>query len=636
MLASGPAFSSETAPAPADWPRYARDLAGTRFSPLDQIDTANVRALETAWTFRIAPEGGGMIASSATPIVIDGVLYYPQGSAVVALEAHTGKVIWRHKLAEGAARRSVSYWPGDGTMRPRIFYSTGQKIVALDAATGKPDRAFGSKGSIDLGVPYNSPPTIYRNLLIVGANTAEDSVGPPGNSRAFDARTGEKIWEFNTVPQPGQTGHESWLDEGWKDRSGTNVWVWYMTVDDETGVVFMPVGGPSPNYYGGDRPGANLFGNSVVAVDAQTGEYRWHFQTIHHDLWDWDLPPPPVLVDVVVDGKTIPALSQTGKNGLMYILDRRTGEPVHGVVERPVAAGDVPGEYYSPTQPFPVKPKQLSRGHWGPDDIVSAEDTSAEHAAACQALLDSYGGTFFNAGSFTPFFLHEEGKPVIASINMPHNGGANWGGYAANPAKGIIYINTSEGGSIGWIEKRDPEGDYGRGTTTSTQPYDRGSLSGPGAYASFSAEYTAQDGKTTLLPCIKPPWGRLYAVDANTGEIAWETRLGISEALPQGKQKTGTLNTFGGPIATAGGLVFIGATGDRRFRAFDSSTGEELWAAELEYSAQAVPITYQGKDGRQYVAVTAANFGPGPLGPDGRMLNRESLVVFALPKTGSQ
>ncbi|RZA27835.1 MAG: hypothetical protein EOP02_09190, partial [Proteobacteria bacterium] len=496
VLGTSPAFSNEAAPAPADWPRYARDLAGTRFSPLDQINTGNVAQLQTAWTMPVAPNGGGMIASSATPIVVDGVLYYPLGAAVVALEAHTGKEIWRHPVTEGAARRAVSYWPGDGMLKPRIFYSTGKNIFALDAATGKVDTSFGTNGSIVLDVPYASPPTVFRNVLAIGANTAEDQIGVPGNSRAFDAGTGAKIWEFNTVPQPGETGHESWLNDGWKGRSGTNVWVWYMTVDDKTGTLYMPVGGPSANYYGGDRPGSNLFGNSIVAVDAETGKYKWHFQTIHHDLWDWDMPPPPVLVDVTVDGKTIPALSQTGKNGLMYILNRETGEPIHGVVERPVAAGNVPGEWYSPTQPFPVKPRQLSRGHWGPDDIVSAQDTSAEHVAACQALLDSYGGTFFNAGSFTPFFLHEEGKPIIASINMPHNGGANWGGYAADPAKGIVYINTSEGGSIGWIEKRDPEGDYGRGTATSSQPYDRGSLTGPGAYASFSAPYTGADGQT--------------------------------------------------------------------------------------------------------------------------------------------
>ncbi|WP_375203304.1 outer membrane protein assembly factor BamB family protein [Hyphococcus sp.] len=631
LLLAGCGHFGKSDPDAGDWPRYARDLAGTRYSPLKDINRQNVSSLAPAWSFRVRPKGGGALVSSATPIVIDGVLFLPIGNAVVALEAHTGVEIWRHKVTNGLARRTVSYWPGDGDYEARIFYSNGAAIVALNAETGKIDETFGEKGAVELKVPYNAPPTVYKNVLIAGANTAEMQRGDPGDTRAFDARTGDKLWEFHTVPRPGEPGHETWLDEGWKDRSGTNVWVWYMTVDEENGMLYMPVGGPSANYYGGDRPGANLFGNSVVAVDAQTGALKWYFQTIHHDLWDWDLPPPPVLVDIKVEGKEIPALAETGKNGLMYILNRETGEPVFGVEEKAVVAADVPGEWYSPTQPFPVKPPQLSRGHWTPDDVVTADDTNEDHVAACHALLDSYGGAFFNAGSFTPFFLHEEGKPVKASINMPHNGGSNWGGSAADPNTGYVFVNTSEGGSIGWIEKRKAGGDYGRGTQDSTQLYDRGSLSGPGAYSSFSASFEDEKGQKVTLPCIKPPWGRLFAIDANTGEIAWETRLGVSEALPEDKQDTGTLNTFGGPIVTAGGLVFIGATNDHQFRAFDVETGEELWSAELDYHAQAVPITYRGEDGRQYVAVMAANFGATPRGPDGRPLNNESLVVFALP-----
>ncbi|MAW81956.1 MAG: quinoprotein glucose dehydrogenase [Parvularcula sp.] len=631
MSLAGCAQSNSILGEAGDWPRYARDLAGTRYSPLSEINAENVSRLKEAWSFRVRPKGGGALVSSATPIVIDGVLFLPIGNAIVALESHTGDEIWRHPVTAGIARRTVSYWPGDEDHQPRIFYSTGASIMALSAETGKIDPDFGDAGAVALDVSYNSAPTVYKDVLIIGANTAEMQRGDPGDSRAFDARTGEKLWEFHTVPRPGETGHETWLDDGWKDRSGTNVWVWYMTVDQETDTLYMPVGGPSANYYGGDRPGANLFGNSIVAVDAHTGALKWYFQTIHHDLWDWDLPPPPVLVDVEIDGKTIPALSETGKNGLMYILNRETGEPVFGVEEKPVAAGDVPGEWYSPTQPFPVKPPQLSRGVWTPEDVVTADDTTEEHAAACRALLDSYGGTFFNAGSFTPFFLHEEGKPIKASINLPHNGGANWGGAAADPKKGVIFINTSEGGSIGWIEKRKATGDYGRGTQGSTQAYDRGSLSGPGAYSSFSASFEEEDGQKVTLPCIKPPWGRLFAIDANTGEIKWETRLGVSEALPKEKQNTGTVNFFGGPIVTAGGLVFIGATNDHRFRAFDAESGEELWTAILDYHAQAVPITYRGKDGKQYVAVMAANFGASPRGPDGGPLNNEALMVFALP-----
>lgn len=633
MLAATAQAQSGSAPDAADWPRYARDLGGTRFSPLDQINDGNVNELKQAWAFRVRPQGGGAIVGSATPIAIDGILYLPIGDAIVSIEGHTGKELWRHPVTGGLARRGVSYWPGEGTHAPRIYFSNGPKIFALDAGTGQPITTFGTNGAIELDVPYNSPPTVYKNVLAVGANTAEMQAGPSGNSRAFDAITGQKIWEFNTVPQPGEVGHETWLDDGWKERSGTNVWVWYMTVDAETDTLYMPVGGPSANYYGGDRPGANLFGNSVVAVNALTGEYRWHFQTIHHDLWDSDLPAPPVLVDVNVNGKTVKALAETGKPGFMYILDRHTGKPVFGVEEKPVAAADVPGEWYSPTQPIPVKPRDLVRHHWTPEDIVSAEDTNAQHAAACRALLDSYGGSFFNAGPFTPFFLNTADKPAKASINLPNNGGSNWGGSAADPRTGLIFINVSEGGSIGFMEARKQGADYGRGTQDSVQLYDRASLAGPGAYSTFTASYTDENGKKVTMPCIQPPWGRLIAVDGNTGEIAWATRLGVSDVLPEGKQETGRGNYFGGPIVTAGNLVFIGATDDHRFRAFDARNGKELWTASLDYNAQSVPITYQGKDGRQYVAVVAAGWADasGARNAEGKPANNESLISFALP-----
>ena len=631
MFSTAYAQAGEGTPAPGDWPRYARDPAGDHYSPLTQIDTGNVSRLTPAWSFQLRPDGGGAIVSSATPIVVDGVLYLPLGNAVVALQADTGKEIWRYPVASGAARRAVSYWPGDKDHPARIFFSDGKSLIGLDAKTGLAAAGFGRNGAVELDVPYGSPPTVYRNVLIVGANTAEMPVGPPGDTRAFDARTGKPLWVFHTVPRPGEVGHETWLNDSWKGRSGTNVWIWYMTVDEKTGTLFMPVGGPSPNYDGTGRPGANLFGNSLVAVDAQTGKLKWYFQTIHHDLWDSDLPAPPTLVDIKVGGKTVPALAETGKTALMYILDRNTGKPVFGVDEKPVAAADVPGEWYSPTQPIPVKPEPLSRKTWTLDDVVTPADTNEAHSAACHALLEKYGGTFFNAGPFTPFFMHEDGGPVKASINLPQNGGSLWGGTAADPTSGYLFINTSEGGSIGYIEKRKPGLDYGRGEEGSPQTYDRASLSGPGAYASFSASYKDESGKTITLPCIRPPWGRLIAVNANTGEIAWQTSLGVSDELAAGKQGTGRNNTFGGPIATAGGLVFIGATDDRRFRAFDAKTGKELWSTKLEYSAQDVPISYRGKDGRQYVAVVAAG-GGGDKGPDGKPDNNQSLIAFALPR----
>lgn len=616
---------------PGDWPRYARDLGGTHYSPLSQITAANVGKLKTAWSFKVRPEGGGATVSSATPIAVDGVLYLPVGNAVVAMDGATGQELWRHPVTGGAARRLVTYWPGDKDHAPRIFYSTGKTIDALDAKTGQPVAGFGAGGAITLDVPYNSPPTVYRNVLAIGANTAEDPIGPSGDSRAYDAITGKKLWEFHTVPQPGEPGHDTWLSDGWKGRSGANVWVWWMTVDDKTGTLFMPVGGPSPNYDGSGRPGANLFGNSVVAVDAETGKLKWWFQTIHHDLWDSDLPAPPTLYDAKVGGKTVRALSETGKVGYMYILNRDTGKPVFGVKETPVAKADVPGEWYSPTQPIPVKPQALSRKTWTLADVVTAQDTTPEHAAACQKLLQDYGGTFYNSGPFTPYFMHEDGGPLKASINLPQNGGSLWGGTAVDPKSGMLFINTSEGGSIGYMEKRKPGVNYGRGDEHSTQTFDRANLAAPGAYASFSGRFKDAKGDTVSLPCIKPPWGRLIAVNGNTGDIAWQVPLGLSESLPPGKQNTGSYNGNGSPIVTGSGLLFIGATADKRFRAFDAKTGKELWETRLDYAAEDTPITYTGKDGRQYVAVVAAAPG-GPRGPDGKPANAESLIAFALPQ----
>ena len=617
-----------------DWPLYARSHSGTRFAPLEQINRSNVEDLTRAWEFQVRPMGGGGALAGTVPVVIDGVMYLPIGDAIVALEADSGTELWRHPVS-GFARRAVTWWPGTGEVGPRLFYNPNNSIVALDPATGEIDTSFGDNGSISWdGAQYNYPPSIFRDTLIIGAQTPELMQGPDGDMRAYDARTGAFKWAFNTIPHPGEFGHETWLDGGWEGLPGANMWIWYTTADPETGTLYFTLGSPSPNYYGGARPGDNLFGNSLLAVDIETGERRWHFQAIHHELWDWDLPAPPVLLDLTVEGERIPALALTGKNGLMYILDRTTGEPVHGVNEHFVAAANVPGEWYSPTQPIPVRPEPLNRMHWTPDDVVTAEDTNPAHAAACRELLNSYGGTFFNSGPFTPFFLREEGDPPRGSINMPHNGGSVWGGSAADPTTGYIYVNITEGGSIGWIEPRDPDKNYGRGTQSSDQPYDRGSLTGPGAYSAFMASYETEGGRRVSLPCFRPPWGHMVAVDGNTGEIAWKVNLGTTPQLAEGKRDTGANNSAGGSMATAGGLVFIGATSDDIFRAFDSSNGEVLWEEQLDYTANTIPISFRGNDGRQYIALIATGAtAHGPvLSEDGRPANNESLIVWALPE----
>jgi len=534
-------------------------------------------------------------------------MYISAQTRILALNAENGAENWRHEVASGqASPRGVAYWPSDGQNPTRILFTAGRDLTALNAATGAVDPGFGNEGTVDMGVPYIGVPTIFKNVVTVGATTGERETGPPGNTRAFDARTGAKLWEFQTVPGPGQVGHETWLDDGWKNRSGTNTWAWYMTVDEQRGIIYMTLGAPTANYYGGDRPGANLFGNSIVAVDAATGNYKWHFQVVHHDLWDFDLPPAPALVDIVRNGKRTPALAEIGKSGYMFILDRITGQPVFGVEERPVPKGDVPGEWYSPTQPFPLQPPPLARVGMKREDLVTAEDTTPEHARGCQELWDKNGG-YYNEGPFSPFLFHEEGTPPRYSIQFPGGtGGASWGGLAVDPKTGYVFVQTHDAPLTGWVEKKKEGGRY----ENVSLPYDRPNAGAGG----LNAPVKDANGRVVNLPCFRPPWSRILAVNANTGEIAWRTTLGTNEALPEGKKNVGGAGSAG-PIVTAGGLVFIGAAQDARFRAFDSKTGKEIWAAKLDRMANAVPITYLGRNGKQYVAVTAT----------------DSLVVFALP-----
>jgi glucose dehydrogenase len=596
-----------------DWPMYRHDPAGTGYSALKQINAKNVTNLTQAWTMKLVERGG----LEVTPIAVNGVMYLSAGNKVLAVDPETGKEMWHYDVAASqASSRGVAYWPGDSSNAPRIIFTTlDRKLIALDAASGKLVPSFGTGGITELTVGYNGIPTIFKNIALLGASVGELPKGPAGDTRAYDTITGQLLWTFHTVARPGETGHETWLDNGWDGRSGTNVWGWYMTGDEKTNTIYMPIGGPSPNYYGGDRPGANLFANSVVAVDATTGKLKWYFQTIHHDLWDSDLPPGPNLLDIKVNGKKVPALEIIGKAGWMFILNRDTGKPVFGVEERPVPKGSVPGEWYSPTQPFPLKPPALARTTYKDDDIVTADDTNADHAKACHDLAEKSGG-FVNNGPFTPWLYHEDGTPPKSTIQFPGGtGGSNWGGTSVDPKSGYIFVQTHDMSLIGWIEKKKSGQNYGRGTEGSTQEYDRASIIGPGPYSGFSAPGKDASGKVVgNWPCQKPPWGRLTAVNANTGEIAWQTTLGITEGLPEGKQNTGNGGSAG-PITTGGGLVFIGATSDHRFRAFDSKTGKELWVTKLEKDANANPMTFQGKNGKQYVAIVAS----------------DTVYVFALP-----
>jgi quinoprotein glucose dehydrogenase len=597
------AAAGPVAPAATDWPMYRHDQAGTGYSPLTQIDARNVATLTQAWSYGLQPAapapatgrgGAGAVNSQATPIVVNGVMYLPAADRVVALDAETGQPLWQQMIAGGAlSRRGVAYWPGEGSIPPRIIFTAGRRLIAVNAKTGERDFGFGTDGAVDLVVPYNSVPLVYRNVVVVGANTPPGTIGGVGNPRAFDARNGAKLWEFNSVAQPGDPGHDTWEGDSWKNRLGANAWPFYFTLDEQRGLLYLPLASPIVGAYGGDRKGANLFGNSVVAVDVQTGTYKWHFQTIHHDLWDHDPPAPPGLFDITRNGRTIPALGLTTKSGYLYILNRETGQPVFGVEERAVAKSDVPGEMAFPTQPFPVKPPPLGRVAYKPEDLVTEADTTAEHAKACADLVAANGG-LYNAGPFTPWAYRAEGAPSKVTVNFPGGlGGANWGGIAFDRRTGYILVVSQDVGALGWIEKAK-EG--------SPVPYDKSTpeRAGPGR-----GSFDARIGDSNW-PCQKPPWGRLTAINASTGDVAWQVPLGITEQLPAGRQNTGR-PALAGAIVTASGLVFVASTDDNRFRALDGKTGKELWVTKLARRGNANPITYQGRSGRQYVAITATD-----------------------------
>ena len=595
-----------------DWPMYRLNYAGTGYSPLKQINSTNVSTLAAAWTYQLQsdnpapsagkPEGATRVNSQVTPIVVNGTMYLPAAAGVVALEPETGKERWRHNLTGGApSRRGVAYWAGNGSMPPRIIFTAGRRLLALDARTGEPAAAFGTKGEVDMVVPYNSVPLIYKNVVVVGANNPPGGVNVPGNARAFDVRTGAKLWEFNSVAQPGDVGHNTWQGDSWRNRAGANAWPFYFTIDERRDLLFLPLASPIPGAYGGDRKGANLYGNSLVAVDVETGKYKWHFQTIHHDLWDHDPPAPPMLFDIVRNGRTEPALGLTTKSGYMYILNRETGRPIFGVEERAVPPSAVPAESAFPTQPFPVKPPPIARNTFSPSDLVTASDTTPEHADACRQLIEKHG--ISNAGPFTPWAYRADDATPATSVVFPGGlGGANWGGIAFDPVSRFAFVATQDVGALGWIRK-SREG--------SPLPYEKATpdRTGPGRGA-FDVPMPGGN-----WPCQKPPWGRLLAINTTSGDIAWQVPLGITEQLPAGKQNTGR-PVLAGAIVTAGGLLFIGSTDDNRFRALDARTGAQLWVTRLENRGNANPMTYLGRDSRQYVAIGAS----------------ESLVVYAVPK----
>jgi quinoprotein glucose dehydrogenase len=595
FITAGCAQAPDALSSGSQWTQYRGNLAGTGFSPLQQINQGNVTRLQGVWSYSLlasalnADENPRAPNSQATPIVVDGVMYLPAADRVIALDPVSGEELWTQRVTESAAsRRGVSYWPGDNSSRPRILYTAGRRLVALDAATGELASEFGESGEINMQIPYNSVAMVFENTVVVGANTPRGAAGGIGNARAFDARNGEKVWEFESVPQPGSLGHDTWEGDSWQGRLGANAWPFYFTVDEQRGLIYLPLASPIPFGYGGDRAGNNLFSNSLVAVDIRSGEYRWHFQTIHHDLWDHDPPAPPALFDIDKDGVSIPALGLTTKSGYLYLLNRETGEPIFDIEELPMPASDVPGEETSPTQPIPSNPPALARVSFDASDLVTANDTSAEHAAACSELLASTGG-IVNQGPFTPWAYRPNGAGDRTTLLFPGlTGGPNWGGVSFDPATKYAFVFSGDIGSFGWVEESEEGAEY---------PMQR---RGPRP-GNFQVNI---DGMQ--LPCQKPPWGTLSAVDTSTGNIAWQRAVGVSDVLPQGKQATGRPGRAAA-LVTAGDLLFIAATDDNRLRALDTATGNQLWETSLPKRGNANPMTYLGADGNQYVVISATD-----------------------------
>jgi quinoprotein glucose dehydrogenase len=625
-IMTGATADAQTAPDANEWPTYGHDAGGMRFSPLTQITPANVANLQPAWTYHMKPQGaaGGFQQTEATPLVINGIMYVPSPyGQVVALDATSGKEVWVYKLPSGQpAFRGVEYFPGDKQTPAQIIVPTSEgKMFTLDAKTGALNMNFGTGGSADLdtpeithgggGIRVTTPPIVYKNFIIVGSSLPERSgPGPAGDVQAFDIHTGKLAWTFHSIPQQGEPNTGTWAGNSAFQRTGVNVWG-FMTVDAKRGIVYMPFGAPSGDLFGGDRQGNDLYDSSLVAVDASTGKYLWHFQAVHHDIWDFDLETPPTLIDVKKSGKTIPAVAVFGKSSFLFLLDRVNGKPIYDITEKPVAQSDVPGEQLSPTQPFPVKPGPLARVGFNMADIATV---TPELEANCRKIIAD-NKALTDTGPFAPPTYNR-----VRVIFPSEIGGADWGGASFNPAMGYLFLNVNDLGQFNGV--KDPE----------TGPIDvakvagtnlRGGRTGP--YVDMTPSGRFRDPATRMF-CNQPPWGELVAINVNTGDTAWHVPLGVTDSLPADKQNTGRPGE-GGSIATASGLVFIGASDDSRFRAFDAKTGKELWTVKLDASAESVPSTYLGKDGWQYVAVVAAGGGDAAA-----PVTSDELTVFALPK----
>jgi len=587
------------------WREYGGTADSAQYSSLHQIDRSNVGKLEVAWTY---PTGDNN-RYSFNPIVIDGVLYaLAKHNSIVALDATTGKEIWTYTPPADTkviTNRGINYWESKDKSDRRLLFCSNHFLRAIDARTGKPIAAFGDNGAVDLKeglgrdprvlklVQSTTPGRVFEDLLILGSATNEGYGSAPGDIRAFNVRSGKLAWTFHTIPHLGEFGYDTWPKDAWKKVGGANVWG-EMSLDETRGILYAPTASAKYNFYGVDRTGADLFADCLLALDARTGKRLWHFQMVHHDIWDYDDATAPKLLTVAHNGKRIDAVAQLSKQGFVWVFDRVTGEPLWPIEERPVPKSEMPGEATWPTQPFPLKPPPFARQKFTADDL-SPFLTPEDRARFRDAILSAR-----NEGLFTP----PGRRPTI---QMPgNNGGANWGGAAVDPNNGRLVVVSKD---LPCLLKLEPDPTAPEGETRFV--------------SGFGFMY-ASDG----LSPIAPPWTSLTAYDLNEGVIKWKIALGdVAQLAAKGFKNTGTHYPKVGPVITAGGLLFTG-TRDRKVRAFDIDTGKVLWEHELDAAMEGIPAVYE-MGGREYIVFCAA--AQEGITPATQIKIRGAYVAFALP-----
>jgi len=602
------------------WSIYKADEKSSNYSPLNQITTANVNQLRPAWTFIIhdKPAGSPPGRSECNPIIVDGVLFATSANQwAYAIDATTGKKVWSFDPLDGKqggeVNRGLTYWEnGDDK---RILMSANNFLFALNAKTGKLISTFGESGKVDLKiglrdgdknfyVSSTSPGIIYKNLIIMGCRVPDTYGAQPGFIRAYDCTTGKLVWTFHTVPYPGEPGYETWSPDAYKVVGGVNNWAG-MSIDTKRGMVFLGLGSPSYDFYGKDRKGSNLYGNCVIALDAATGKHIWHFQTVHHDMWDYDLPAPPALVTINKNGKKVDAVAQITKQGFVFVFNRETGESLFPIEEKKVPASHLPDEEASPTQPFPLKPKPFAR------QSITEADLTNYSAADHDSLVKKFRSMRYE-GLYTP-------PDLKGTLQLPGTrGGGEWGGGAFDPATNMFYIKSNDAPDLITIVRGTNQASTEQVTATSQlETVDRHAR--PDQFVNSTGYKTWKDPDGN--PAITPPWGTLNALNLATGEYEWQIPLG-NDSL---RQRTGLPETGqegkAGPVVTAGGVLFISGTDDRKLRALDKATGKLLWQTSLPAIANATACTYY-VNGKQYVALSVGGTSENPSG---------FIMAFALP-----